>query len=499
MRIIRNLNKIEQLIKNLNASGIRYCHWKSNLALAKSLAGQTDIDLLIDRKSASIFRMILSQLCFRPTYDKDVGSFPSVEHFFSLDEESGVLVHVHAYFRVITGESLAKNYRFPIEEMLLQNIEHINSVPTPIKSAELIVFTLRIMLKHTSFMELVLLSRYWKQVQKEITWLLESDSIKNTPSLINLWLPLLNIDLFSNCIMALKSSAPLLQRVILGLRLRRQLRSYARNSAFRMWIDTVQKFSTMIFRRLTRSHKGMISRNGGGIIAFVGSEATGKSTLITEMGDWLGEHFFVKRIHVGKPKPSLLTFVPNVFLPTLRSLFPSAKSTHIANLKDDQHYQEHLGKPRIDYPILFVFRSVFLAYDRRLLLCRAFRQATNGTIILCDRYPSLGNGAPDSPQLANMLIASNRISIRRFMAQIEARLYQEIPTPDLVIYLNAPLEVTVLRNATRGKRESENYVRRRHARSANLEFGNIPVCKINTDQPFDQTILEVKKAIWSAL
>ena len=142
---------------------------------------------------------------------------------------------------------------------------------------------------------------------------------------------------------------------------------------------------------------------------------------------------------------------------------------------------------------------MFLAYDRRLLLRQAFRQATNGTIILCDRYPSLGNGAPDSPQLANMLSSSNRISIRHLMAQFEARLYQEMPTPDLVIYLNAPLEVTVLRNATRGKRESENYVRRRHARSANLEFGNIPVCKINTDQPFDQTILEVKKAIWSAL
>ena len=39
----------------------------------------------------------------------------------ALDPETGTLVHVHAYYRVITGESLAKNYRLPIEEMLLAN------------------------------------------------------------------------------------------------------------------------------------------------------------------------------------------------------------------------------------------------------------------------------------------------------------------------------------------------------------------------------------------
>lgn len=129
------------------------------MALAEALAGQTDIDLLIHRRDATLFRTILSQLGFRPAVAQDGESFLSVEHFFALDEESGVLVHVHAYFRVITGESLVKNYRLPIEEMLLQNTREVDSVRVPTKSAELVVFTVRMMMKHTSVVELALLAR----------------------------------------------------------------------------------------------------------------------------------------------------------------------------------------------------------------------------------------------------------------------------------------------------------------------------------------------------
>ncbi|HEY4760698.1 MAG TPA: hypothetical protein VIH42_08970 [Thermoguttaceae bacterium] len=490
------LAKISHLVEELNKSGIRYCHWKSNLALAQALAGQTDIDLLVHRKDASLFRAILGQHDFRPAITTTGEAFPSVEHYYALDEESGVLVHVHAYFRVITGESLTKNNRLPIEEMLLQNTREVDSVRAPTQSAELVVFTVRMMLKHTSVMELVLLARYWKQVQQEIDWLLETDSIDETLSFVKCWLPWLDTDLFSECVAALKSPAPLFRRIRLGRQLRSQLRRYARHSFLRAWLSGAQKFTTMLFRRLTRSHKGMVPRGGGAVIAFVGSEATGKSTLLAEMRGWLGEHFAVEQIHAGKPQSTLLSLVPNLLVPALRSILPSSRSTHV----ETQYASEEQSEPsRKDYPLIFAIRSALLAYDRRALLTRAFGRATNGNIVLCDRYPSLLSGAPDSPQLSHLPASPSRYSVRRWLAQIEARLYREIPPADLVIYLSAPLEVTVSRNATRGKQEPEDYVRRRHARSSSLEFGKTPVYKVNTDQPFDRTVLEVKKAIWSAL
>lgn len=490
------MSKIQNFIAELNTHGIRYCHWKSNLSLSQSLAGQSDVDLLVHREDATMFRTLLSQLCFRPAVNKDGESFPSVEHYFALDEESGVLVHVHAYFRVITGDSLSKNYRFPIEEMLLQNTRMEGAIPVLAKSAELIVFTLRIMLKHTSLVELALLGRYWKTVKQEALWLLAAGSMDETLKLVNYWLPSLDPDLFSECVAALKAPAPLFRRILLGHRLRFQLKGYARHSAIRSWLTGVRKFAGMVLRRLMKSHKELSPGSGGAVIAFVGPEATGKSTLIAEMSRWLGEHFAVEHIHAGKPKSTPLTLLPNLLVPTLRSLFPGSRSTR---LEAQYLYDEPSEKPRTSFPLIFAIRSALLAYDRRSLLSRAYSQAANGNIVLCDRYPSSQIGAPDGPQLSQLAMPTNLSSLRHRLARLEARLYRQIPPPDLVVYLSAPLEVALSRNASRGKKEPEDYVRRRHARSSNLEFEKAPVYKINTNQPFNETVLEVKKAIWKVL
>jgi thymidylate kinase len=490
------LAKISSLIAELNTNRIRYCHWKSNFSLAATVSGRTDVDLLIHRQDAPLFRSILTQLCFRPARNTDGKPFPSVEHHYALDDDSSDFVHVHAYYRVITGESLTKNYRLPVEEMLLRNTREVGSVRVPTKGAELVIFTLRMMLKHTSLMEFLLLSRYWKQVQDEINWLVEADSLDEALDLVRCWLPPVDANLFSTCIVALKSPTHLLQRIILGHRLRSRLRVYARHSAIRAWLSGVQKFMVMLFRRLSRSNKGMMPLSGGAVIAFVGPEATGKSTLLSEISHWLGEHFAVERIHAGKPTSTTLTALPNLLLPVLRSMLPAYRSTR---LETKYSASKRSVKSNNNFPLIYAVRSVLLAYDRRSLLTRAFGRAANGTIVLCDRYPSLRSGAPDSPQLSHLAVPPGKYSVRRLLARVEARLYREIPPPDLVIYLSAPLEVTVLRNVTRSKKEPEDYVRRRHAQSSNLEFGRTPIYKINTDQPLDQTVLEVKKAIWNAL
>lgn len=489
------LTLVHNLIEELNRSGIRYCHWKSNIALTEALEGKTDIDLLVHRADASAFRLIVDRLDFRPALLTDGDSFPSMEHYYGLDEESSVLVHVHAYYRVITGESLAKNYRLPIEQMLLENTRQEGSVPVPQKSAELLVFTVRMMLKHTSPMEIFLLSRYWKQVKKESDWLLEPGAREDALGLVKCWLPSVDVKLFAECISALEAPAPLSHRIRLGHKLRAQLHPYSRHSMLRAWIGELEKFAIMARRRLIRGPRGMIPRNGGAVIAFVGSEATGKTTLLAEMNHWLGEHFAVEQIHVGKPKSTLLTVIPNSFVSILRARFPTYRSTRI---------QEDLGKPveentRKSYPLVFAIRSTLLAHDRRAMLMRAYSRAANGVIVLCDRYPSQQIGAPDSPQLAAQSSPEEQKFSRRRLAEKEAQYYREMPPADLVVYLTAPLEVTVKRNATRGKREPEDYVRWRHARSANLEFGKTPVYRIDTDQPLEQTIRDVKHAIWNAL
>ncbi|MBV5337581.1 MAG: hypothetical protein J0653_06445, partial [Deltaproteobacteria bacterium] len=172
----------------------------------------------------------MSLLEFRPAGIQGDAPFPAVEHYFALDEETGILVHVHAYYRVITGESLSKNLHLPLEEMLLQNVREEDSIQVPVKSAELVVFTIRMMLKHTSLVELFMLARDWKGVRREVEWLFEAKPKDETIQFVADWLPSIDARLFSECIDALKTPASLPRRISLGLRLRSQLSIYARNS-----------------------------------------------------------------------------------------------------------------------------------------------------------------------------------------------------------------------------------------------------------------------------
>jgi thymidylate kinase len=229
------------------------------------------------------------------------------------------------------------------------------------------------------------------------------------------------------------------------------------------------------------------------VIAFVGPEATGKSTLISEIRSWLGEHFAVEQIHAGKPKASLLGIIPKMLMPALRAALPSYRSSHV----EAEFVSEELTlKQDKVFPLIFGIRSVLLAYDRRKLLTRAYTHAANGNLVLCDRYPNRRKGTPDSPQLSHLLIEPERHPIHTWLADLEDRLYQEIPPADLVISLSVPVEVALIRNRNRDKKEPEDYLRRRHAISASIDFGRTPLYKINTDQPFENTVLEVKKAIW---
>lgn len=225
------------------------------------------------------------------------------------------------------------------------------------------------------------------------------------------------------------------------------------------------------------------------LIAFVGSEATGKSTILNEVEGWLGRTQRVRRVHAGKPPSTAITFVPHVLLPAIRKLFPEQRTLRVEERNEDVD-----ASTRKTYPLLFGVRSVMLAYERRALISRAVRSG-GGTVVLSDRYPSDTSGAPDGPQLAHLPMPSGRFSVRRVLARMERRLYRDIPAPDLVFHLSAPLEVTLARNAARDKREPEDYVRFRHELSSRLRFDGAPVYPIDTDREIELVVREIEGVI----
>ena len=378
--------------------------------------------------------------------------------------------------------------------MLLTKTRREGIVNVPAAGAELVIFVLRMLVKHTTLPELILLTRRWPEVRHEVKWLMTDAAFDQATELLNIWLPQVDAQLFRQGYDALKRPAPVLRRIALGYRVRGRLRSYTRRPELRArWIG-VKLLAGMARYRMLGSSKKLTPSRGGALLAFVGSEATGKSTTLGEMEHWLARHYTVRRIHAGKPPSKLLTLIPHHLLPALRVLLPSQRSTRI-----EIEYAASDEPSRQAFPLLFGLRSVMLAYERKALLTRAFAWSKQGIIVLSDRYPSARSGAPDSPQLKHWPTPAGRISLRRWLTELEARLYREIPTPNLVIYLTAPLEVTLARNEARDKTEAEDFVRLRHSLSSNPEFEGTVVHHIDTDQPLEASVPEIKQAIWNAL
>ena len=484
------------LIEKLKHEGIVFCHWKSNFHLKDALAEGGDFDLLIDRKDAQRFEHVLATLGFKRVVDP-LQSFPSIFHFYGVDNLAGILVHIHVDYRVITGESLLKNYCLPLEGLLLQNTRLIGDMPAPPLPAELIIFVIRMTLKHASLLEYMLLRRGdrsgYNELREELASLLVDDSAAQSVRMLADWLPAIPSDLFCECLDALQKDAPFIHRFGLALRLRRQLRSYNRYPPLAATFRHVTMFLTRIFRRLRTTRKTKQLASGGALIAFVGPEATGKSTLVHETVRWLGKVFDVRTVHLGKPPSTWLTFAPNLVLPLLRTATPQHRMSWV---------QPHATEADTgNVSLLYAFRAVMLAWDRRALAVQVRRRAAQGGIVICDRYPSAIVGAMDSARLKAPADAGPRDKLFAFLARLENYLYRQIPPPDTVIRLTVPVEVAIIRNQERQKKgkEADAYVLRRHTIDAVPTFPVSRTIELDSNQPRTQTISAARQIVWESL
>ncbi|WP_146592261.1 hypothetical protein [Puniceibacterium confluentis] len=487
----RDSAPIPDLVAALKRRGVRYCHWKSNVRLADSLSGKEDLDLLVRRSDATEFFAALSDAGFKLARSRDGGGHPGVLHAFALDPRSLRLVHVHAYFQVVTGDSLVKSYHLPFERILLEDVGVRMGLPVPPVEAELLVFLLRIALKHTGPLEFWMVNRHYRAVPEELAWLRQNADEAAARQLWMQHVPGAREDEFDTLIRLVADPARVGARLGIGLRLAWRLREWRRIGFWAASGSRLRRFGLLVGSRLRRRRSVRLVA-GGVLVALVGPKASGKSTLGAALGDRLGAQLDLRRIHVGKPPATLLSAPVRVFLPLLRRLLPGERSGQ---------YQTPERRANMTFSYPYLVRMVLLAHDRRALLFRTRRAATEGAIVIADRYPSFGVGAIDGSQFGAAAIAACGSRWKRALMRLEGRLYRDLPKPDLVIRLNAPIQTTLLRDASRNKSDGPDpdSVQRRRDIETMAEFPEIPVAVINTDVPLEQSVSDVVRAVWRGL
>lgn len=287
------LKLIRRLFEELNNSNIRYCHWKSNVFLERFLRGEGDLDILVDKKDKVKCEKVLSSLSFKKVGSAGPIIYSSVHHFYGFDEQTGIIVHIHLYYEIIIGGDLLKNYHLAIEGMFFKNIRYEGIVKLPTKPAELLVFVIRMILKHGLIVESLLINREYEYLKEELRWLTERNAEIEALQLLESWLPSIDSKLFIRGIQALKSRLNIFGWGMLSWRIQECIKKYARYSFLQAFIITHFIFLRKLYQRFIVRERGKVLPYGGSIIAFVGPEASGKSTLAREIRKWLGEHFSV--------------------------------------------------------------------------------------------------------------------------------------------------------------------------------------------------------------
>jgi hypothetical protein len=482
------------LLAAFHSRAISYCYWKSSKGAHTALSGESDLDLLIARGDQHRAQGVLLERGFKCFPSDAHRDHPEISSFLGYDESSGRILHVHLHFRLVVGEKLLKNYRLLWEDTILARaVVHENlpiRVLDPASEALLLVVRYYLEMRHTDPIAL----RHWRA----ITLKFETDRAELAARLDRLTFrnragEVFDNDLAESVTEAVFGERPLKSQGRLRRRIRKQmaaLRAYntveaALRSCGRavLWAAGELNHHFLHVPRPWRRR----APGGGCIVAVLGVDGSGKTTVVAAIGAWLAPEVDVLPIYfgTGEGRPSLL-LLPFKLLVPLVSTFFAVKPKGATHGKISGH------APAILYSCLLILWAVVVAAEKRIKLVAARRGADRGLVVVADRYPQNEDaGYNDGPLLPRLKRAP------RCLRNLETSAYtlaRRLP-PDLVI----KLEVTPGTAARREPNMDPMVIRERIEAARRLTFPGARVVRVDAERPLADVLRLVKREIWHTL
>jgi thymidylate kinase len=483
-----------ELLASFEKHAIEYCYWKSGRRVREIMSGESDLDLLIAREHQHEARRILLECGFKPFPSVPARDHPAIASFLGYDDPTGTIIHVHAHFRLVSGTKLLNEYWLPWEKILLGHA--VADPGSPIRvldpATEAVLLVVRGCLELTRNDLVVLrnwraITRKFEQDREALTERVDRGAVRARAAEI------LGVDLAEDVAKAIFGPVPLDRQRRLRRRMRRAL-------AERRAYNALEAFLRSQLRGLAWAAGGVNSRiahlprpwsrraaGGGCLIAVLGVDGSGKSTVVRSLRSWLGAELDVMPLYfgTGEGRPSLLLWPFKLMVPLVRRMFPSKP-------KGASHGRISDRPPGPLYSVLLASWAALVAQEKRTKLRAAQRAVARGLIVVTDRYPQGENvHYNDGP-----LLHRSRWSpgwLRRY----EARVYElagQMP-PDLVLKLDVEPETAARRETDM----SPVVIAERIAAVRQLTFPGARVVLVNAEQPLADVLRAVRREVWQML
>jgi thymidylate kinase len=482
---------VMEVLLRLDDRGVAYCHWKSNDHLDAALSADTDLDILVDPAGIDDVYSVFAELACRRGRVANARNDVGLEDFLGVDDESGRMVHFHVHYRIPGGERHNKRFRLPWERTVLETrVRGDSGVWVTAPDVEVVLLLTRYALKlrgrdiarraHGPDAELAfLMARTGRDAVLATTGRLLGDRA---------------VPVVADLLEHGPSTGALyrLRRVVL-----RALGSQTSSRGPAAFTRRMNREAAWAMRGISRKVaprpvlKGRGGTGGGLLVAFVGCDGSGKSTMVGETRAFLAPKLDVYPMYLGSGDGS--SSLARKPMKVVRDIVfgPSRNKGTIA--KKAEAGAAHPGAMSAAKAIW----AVTLAAEKHRKLRQVMKARTRGMVVICDRWPQMQfAGELDGPRLTHW--ADGSVWQRR-LAAYELRPYElarRFP-PDLVIRLDVDLDTASLRRPEDGRDYLEHRIGL--VRALTFDGSLFGAVDIDASQPPDKVLTAILRAIWSRL
>ncbi|WP_418790837.1 hypothetical protein [Phosphitispora sp. TUW77] len=475
---------LENIFDKSNAENIKYLHWKSNEHISAALNGDTDLDIMVHPDDHKRFVHIIENEGFSLYQAVGKQSYISIFDYIKLDSESKKILHIHLHNRFVVGRKYFKEYLIPIEDTIFEKSIGDNNYPVKIMnpSQELIVLWIRYALKTSPIKFLVKGRRISNDFIKESNWLegrISSDGIDKVIQGLLIKNEADFIDIFMRFLKDNKKSFDTLN-LIKAIRKNYKPYKTERITGFKYLFTRSKMIINYICQKLYFPVPyRRINPTGGIIIAFIGSDGAGKSTVITILQKSLAKKIdiYYEYLGSGDGKSSFLRAPLQLFKKIIKG-----------NIKLSIHNEAHKEDQLRKLSASKVLWAVSLAIEKQSKLKRIWKAKSRGMTVICDRYPQIQvAGINDGPLLYTWIDSENRF--KRKIAHWEFNIYKKATVfkPDLLI------KMVVDSDTAKKRKPNENpfIIERKVKIISDIDIPSYHIEVIDATKPLEEVIEDV--------